>query len=325
MTEALLNIADSFEAPIKAALVKAFIELKDSVQIMELTNALRSYGITGAYQYLANLQIEGVIDKYLVEELNTAILTSGRTTVETLPNGVLTPVPFRFNLLNRTTAQYIQDYQYSLVQQISANTREAIRKALEADVIAGRNPITTARRFRSTLGLTPKQEKAVRNFEEGLINGDRAVLNRKLRDKRFDSTVLRSIKGEKPLTKTQINKMVDRYRQRSILYRSQSIARTEALRAISIGSFNAVVQAVNEGAVEREKLRRFWVFTRDKRTRDPHRKIPQMNEKGVEVDQAFTTPLGPLMFPRDPNGSGANTIRCRCSVVYRIVDPEDDE
>lgn len=310
MADKILNIAGRFERPIRNALIAAFNEMKSLVNVTELANSLASFGITGALNTLANMQIEGIIDKHLVDQLNTAVTESGRMAIGIIPNGARTDTPFRFNILSPTTAAYLQTYELNLIHKIGANTREAIRNSLEADAIAGINPISTARNFRDTIGLTPKQAQAVKNFESGLRNSDRRVLNRTLRDKRFDPTINRAFKTKVPLTEAQISKMVSRYRERSIIYRSNTIARTEALRATSMGSFTSINQAVNEGAVERENLRRFWVYTRDKRTRNAHRQIPDLNTEGVEVDQPFITPMGPLMFPRDPNGSAANTIQC---------------
>ena len=323
MVASLEQIADSFEPKIRDALLVAFAELKDSIKIGELSSEIQAFGISGAYRYLANMQIEGVIEKHLVDNLNNAIAESGRFTIGAIPNGAKTDLPFRYNILYPATADTITRYEFNLIQGLGANTREAIRNSLQADSIAGVNPVTTARRFRDTLGLTPAQEKAVRNYRNSLENLDKDALNRSLRDKRFDRSVLTAIDSDTPLTKTQINSYTTRYRERAIKYRSEVIARTEALRATSIGEYTSLKQAVDEGFIDRDKVKRFWVFTRDKRTRGSHRQIPGLNPDGVFIDQPFTTPLGPLLFPRDPAGSSSNTIQCRCRVVYRLIKEEE--
>ncbi len=323
MAASLEQIADSFEPKIRNALLAAFAELKDSISIGKLTTAIESFGIAGGYQFLSDMQIEGVISKHLVDNLNNAIVESGRFTIGIIPNAAKTDAPFRYNILLPITANEITRYELNLIQGIGANTREAIRNALQADSIAGTNPITTARRFRATLGLTSKQELAVRNYRNNLENLNRDSLNRNLRDKRFDRSVLTAIETDTPLTKTQINRFTERYRQRSIKYRSEVIARTESLRAVSLGEYTSLQQAVNEGFIDRDKVKRFWVFTKDGKTRNAHRLIPQLNPDGVFIDQPFTTPLGPLRFPRDPSGSASNTIQCRCRVVYKLI--KEDE
>jgi hypothetical protein len=308
MATSIEEIAKRFEPKIRNALLSAFVELKDDISIGDLSTAIRTRGITGAYQYLADLPIEGVIEKNIVDDLNNAIAESGRFTIGVIPAAAKTGIPFRYNLLNPQTVDFINRYEFSLIQKVGANTRQAIRNTLEADQIAGVNPISSARNFRSTLGLTPKQEQAVRNYQDNLENLDRDALNRKLRDRRFDRSVLSAIDSDTPLSKTQINRFTDRYRERFIKYRAEVIARTESLRATSIGEYTSLLQGVNEGSINRDKVRRFWIFTRDSRTRDTHRMVPSLNPNGVAIDQPFTTPLGPLRFPRDPEGSAANTV-----------------
>lgn len=309
MADQAFIIAESFEPKIGLAMLEAFAAMKDSVTLNQLETVLRNQGIGGMQRLLADMQIEGIIESSITDDLNEAIMESGRATFAAIPDGLKTGQVFRYDLINPTTAQYVRNYELSLVQKISANTREAIRNNIEASVISGQNPKVTARKFRDTIGLTPNQERAVQNYEKALRDMDSSSLKRALRDKRFDSTVLRSIKNNQPLSEDQIERMVTRYRERYIKYRAETIARTESLRAVSVGDYTSALQAVNEGAVERERLKRFWVYTRGKRTRPPHRQIPSMNPLGVYIDEPFQTPLGPLMFPRDPNGTAANTIR----------------
>jgi hypothetical protein len=319
MATKIVDIAVRFEPRIASALLSAFAEIKDTVKITELTTLINQGGITAAYNYLNELQIEGIIEKHFVDDLNSAIVDSGRMTVSAIPSGATTGVPFRYNILNPATAEYIRTYELNLIQRIGANTREGIRQAIQADAIAGVNPISTARTFRDTIGLTPNQEQAVANFKTGLEDLDRRVLDRRLRDKRFDPTIRTAIENGTPLRRDQIEKMVARYRERFVQYRATTIARTEAMRATSIGSYTSIVQAAAEGSIDGERLRRFWVYSRGPRTRPAHRAIPSLNPGGVEIDQPFVTPLGPLMFPRDPNGTAENTINCRCTVVYKLL------
>jgi len=98
-----------------------------------------------------------------------------------------------------------------------------------------------------------------------------------------------------------------------------SIARTEALRAVSMGEYESLVQAKQQGKLD-INLVRFWNYVPDERTRANHREIPKMNSEGVAVDVPFQTPLGALRFPRDPNGIAENVINCRCFLTYDVVE-----
>lgn len=320
MVDRLTNIASRFEPKIAASLLRAFDAIKKEVSIATLETTMTSGGIPAVVHLLSTLNIESIIEKEIIDDINGAILESGRQTIKVVPSGSLTDAVFYYNILNPVTSDFIRSYQLSLIQKIGSNTREAIRNSIEADYLAGNNPRSTARIFKDTIGLTPTQELAVRNYKKGLEELDPNILNRKLRDKRFDSTVKRAVSTKNNLTPAQIDNMVDKYRQRYLTFRATTIARTESLRAVSIGEYTSVIQAVNNGSVDATNVRRFWIYTDDKRTRNEHRQIPGLNPNGVLVDQPFVTPYGPLLFPRDPSGSAANTIQCRCTVVYRIID-----
>ncbi len=315
-------IASRYGGRIETALLKAWAEIRSVVKQKELTELISNFGVDGVYTYLSGLNIEGIIDQNITDELNAAITESGRLNHTLLPKGAVTDSVFRFNMLSYQASNYVQNYELNLIREISNKTREAIRQSINADVLAGNNPISTARNFRNTIGLTPKQEQAVRNFRNMLEEGDSQTLKRKLRDKRFDPTIKRSIDTGKPMSQTKVDAMVKRYRERYIKYRAETIARTESLRSISVGQYISTLQAVEEDSVDTDKLRRIWVWTNDKRTRDAHRNVNTLNPEGVRVDQPFTTELGPLMFPRDPNGSATNTINCRCGVKFKIVEGE---
>lgn len=60
-------------------------------------------------------------------------------------------------------------------------------------------------------------------------------------------------------------------------------------------------------------VRKRWVATLDKRTRDSHR---HMDGKEVPYDQPFHTDLGStMMYPGDRNGKPGDVYNCRCTVV----------
>lgn len=312
------RVASRYEKRITEALLKAFAAIRSKVKRKELENILSTYGIESAYQYINTLNIEGIIDKHIVDELNDAIIDSGRMSLSMVPPGAVVDSTFRFNLLAYNASQFVRDYELSLIKDIGQATRNAIRQSLMTDILAGVNPISTARNFRDSIGLTPRMEKAVRNFERMLREGSREALTRALRDKRFDSTILNSIKDGKPLSNKQINAMVKRYRERYLKYRAEMIARTESLRAVSMGQHLSIMQAHEAGLINGDELVRHWIFTHDAKTRHSHRSVNILNPEGVRIDQPFQTELGPLMYPRDPNGSGSNTINCRCAVRYAM-------
>jgi hypothetical protein len=104
-------------------------------------------------------------------------------------------------------------------------------------------------------------------------------------------------------------------------YRSETIARTEAIRAVNAGNVQLWKQAAQDGKVDAAGVTKKWIATHDGRTRHAHLTIPMLNPDGVELDQAFKSELGPIRFPGDPDAVAANTINCRCALFMRYRTP----
>lgn len=262
-------------------------------------------------------------ESQLIPQIEAVIVESGQPGIvtELLPRGAIT-APYLFSISAPFTAQYIRDYTARDVAEITQNTVEAIRNTVQRNEDAGVNPRTTARQFRENIGLTVRQEQAVANYRKSLENLDRVALQRKLRDARFDRTVLSAINNDKPLKREQIDRMVARYRERYIKHRSETISRTEQLRAVSVGQRQSMLQARDAGKLS-PRLRRFWVFTHDSRVRHWHSTIPMLNSDGVTIDEQYLTePPGRVEYvtmPRDPDASAANTVQCRCRERYELI------
>jgi uncharacterized protein with gpF-like domain len=173
-----------------------------------------------------------------------------------------------------------------------------------------------ARSVREQIGLTPRQAQWVENYRAELERGSRRALGRELRDRRFDPSVRRAIERGEALDDARINRMVDRYRERFTRYRSEVIARTEALRSVHEGTNEMYQQAIEEGALRADQIVRTWNATQDERTRDSH---STMHGQEVGPDEAFETPTGQLlMYPGDPTAPPSETVQCRCVVTTRL-------
>jgi hypothetical protein len=86
-------------------------------------------------------------------------------------------------------------------------------------------------------------------------------------------------------------------------FRSRMIVRTEAVRATNYSS----MLAASEFEYEMEKT---WIEVKDNRTRRSHRHVSGVGGQTVDFMEKYSNGL---MFPGDPNGSGKETINCRCT------------
>lgn len=309
------RIVDKVDIDIRRAFIQSLNKIKGEINLSEIERLIDS----GDIDAVADLLNTDFIGNNLFE-FNQAIedgfALGGKQAAIV---ATASQVPIRFNILNTGTAAFLDQYQDQLIRAITSDQRETIISTVRAGVLSGDGPRTTARRVRENIGLTPHQLNAVDNFEQLLLANSSASLSRQLRDKRFDGTIRRAIRDKEKLTQAQRDKMVRRYKERFIKHRSVTIARTESIRAVSAGQQRLWQQAVDEGRVLKNQLKREWLPTYDGKLRDSHAAIPSMNPDGVGLDEPFESPEGLIMFPGDPSASAANTINCRCTVITRIV------
>jgi hypothetical protein len=221
-----------------------------------------------------------------------------------------------FDQVNERAVSIMQRERLRLIREFSAGQREATRAALTDGIRRGLNPIEQARNFRGSIGLTANQQRAVERYRQLLDAGNIEALSRELRDKRFDGTVRRASRTNTPLTGEQINRMVDRYKEKMLAFRAKTIARTEALRAVHAGNHEAYLQAIDSGAIDANQLQRKWITAGDERVRGSHGSLSGTIRS---IDDTFPSFGGPLRFPGDPAGPAAETIQCRCSLSTRIT------
>lgn len=312
MADPYPQLAAKFEPLVRDALLRAWDRLRGTASLDTLSEAIQTGGAFAVLEYLRD--IDAVVASELVPVLEDAILAGGRAVVEVLPAGAVLG-PFTFSLVNPQAASYIRTYALDLIREISAETVEAVRLAVQSSLIAGRNPRAVARDFKSAIGLTRMREETVQRFRQALIDGDAAyVASLATADQRMVTAAEVGVTRQ-----AQIDRMTEQMRARYVRQRSETIARTESLRALSIGQDQAIRQGQLLGVMS-DRLGKQWIPRRgDGRTREPHLQTPGLNGV-IPYNQLFATPLGPMAFPRDPNGTAANTINCRCRMKIVMLD-----
>lgn len=306
------DIADKYDLRIRDALNIVWENVRRSESLANLEYIIETQGISGLLPILDTLPDE--LSAQLRPVIENAIAESGRVVVQILPKAAVT-APVVFSLVNPRVGAYINNYVGQMIREVSDETVKAVQIAVNQGVITGRNPRQIARDFRSSIGLTSRQEQTVQRLRAALEKGEAGYVNSL-------TTVTDSAKNAVSagkLSESQIDKIVEQTRLRYVKQRTETIARTESLRATSVGQDLAIREGQITGAISNELLKR-WLYRHDTRTRDAHISAGETNG-WIPMNRPFSTPLGPLMFPRDPNGSASNTINCRCRVQYSL--PED--
>lgn len=228
-------------------------------------------------------------------------------------------VALSFDLLNPRSVDFLQNYPFTEINQINSTTLEGIRDISLQAFNEGIPPKQAARMIQDSIGLTPKQMRIVNNFrtqlEEREFGTSTAPKNR-MRLSPTERARAQTHILEDTLTPKQVDNLVDKYHNRLINMRAEAIARTELSRAANFGQQEVWRQGIDEGFLDPDTFRRFWVYTHDDRVRREHTQVPGLNSEGVAIGEDFTLPGGGTIHS-PPWG-----VNCRCTTVGRDIEIE---
>jgi hypothetical protein len=311
------------EKPVREAFLTAIAEARSFAKIKALTDAV----VTGDPVLIlraAGLR-EGMYST-TSESIRAAYMEGGTMTMAT---ELSKTVAMSFDITNPRAEAWLRSNSAKLVVDLKATQEKAIQVILRDGMALGNNPRTTAldiagriaktgRRSGGVLGLTEHQANIVTNMRNDLRTLDwQSYKSRKLRDRRFDSVVRKSMKAGKPLPAKVQNKIVDRYSDRWLKHRADTIARTETLKALNASADEALNQVVEEGLAPRHAVTRIWRHSFSKNERAGH---VAMNGQPRGLDEPFVNPYTKiaLMYPGDPAGGAGEVVNCRCYVEHQI-------
>ena len=306
----LIALVDAAEPKLKRVLINAITAAKGTFALVDIQNLLEQ----GRFQEAIDLAVRGGIIRF-ADATTAVFVLAGQSTSAFLAAAL--DVTISFDQVNERAVRTMRNERLREIREFSAEQRRATRAALTEGIRRGQNPRAQAKTFIDSIGLTEKQVEAVNNYRRLLEAGSREALTRRLRDKRSDSVVRRAINEGTPLSQAQINSMTGRYQTRFLNFRAETIARTESLRAVNQANDEGYRQAIEEGHVEPQQLKREWHTAADDRVRDSHDLMDANVVDGIE--EPFISGNGnELLFPGDPAAPGSETVQCRCSVSTRI-------
>lgn len=308
--ERIERLLDRAEPRLRRAFLAAIARLEANLDLRAIERLLEGGDFEGALDYTRTVADE------LGDAATLVFIDAGQDTARFLSGLDLGTV--LFNQINVRAVRALQANSLRLISAYTEEQRAATRLALLDGIARGLNPRDQARNFRSSVGLTERQQAAVINYRrllEGTAAEQRQALTRELRDRRSDRTVRRSIRTGEPLTPAQIERMVERYRNRYVKYRAEVIGRTEAMRSVNQGVEEAYEQAIEAGTLEAGSLTRTWDASRDTRVRRTHRFLHGQKRGWRET---WATENGVLRYPGDPDAPPEETVQCRCVLTTRI-------
>lgn len=323
-----------WEPQVRAAFLKAVQTVVDRIDVKRLEKLIGEGNITAAVELvgLNPLDFRG-----LDQALTAAYNESGTKSEKAIPPQVNlltnTEIAFLFDIRNLNAETQVRNRTGQLITEMVEDQKEVIRQHLTQGLVEGKNPVDTAtnlagrinkvtgKREGGVIGLTSQQEKWQANLEKELdkahlFRGDPKnfpTFERELRDKRFDAAIKKAIATGKPIPAELKERMLMAYRNKSLKYRANTIARNETMRAIGAAQTETYRQAIEKGHVYPSDIRRYWMTAGDEHVRHTHRLIPGMNPDGVGWEEPFKTPTGDSMHaPHDRD------IQCRCREKIKV-------
>ncbi len=312
-----------YDKTIEAAFLSAIQSRADSINVRDLERAIEARDLDRAISIVGLTRA----DLFPVDSAITAAFVEGGQTVPVAAPSYA--VAFGFDGRATGAAAWARDHVGGLVTNIITDQREAIREVISGQVATGIGPrkaalqiagrVTPQGRVGGIVGLSRPQAGYLINARAELEALDGGYFTRKLRDKRFDGLIKKAIAADKAISPVDVDRITQRYSDKMLKHRADTIARTESITALRAGRREGIEQAIEQGAIGGRAIKRVWSATLDSRTRPDHVAMDNMEVDGM--DTPFRLPDGSLMlFPGDTSmgASAAQTIACRCYDFFEV-------
>lgn len=262
----------------------------------------------------------------LAEDIRAAYLAGGNAEAASLRR-------VEFDIQRASAQAWINQLQADAIQVIAREQGDVIQAVISHGQEIGIAPPRIARnllgmmgsngeRTGGVVGLTGQDVQWLNNTRTQLASGDPSLMRdyfqRVRRDKRYDGIVERAIEAGRPVNTADIDKITQRYAERLLSTRADTVASIQALEAYNAGRNQLYRQLVEDG-MDPAKITKRWKTRADEKVRASHRAMDGQTKPG---DAPFVTPRGALMMNPGDSSMGApmsEIARCRCRAVYSLA------
>ncbi len=305
------KIADAMEPKLRQKFIDAVSRIKDNANLTKIVNEIKAGRIAGVMEVLG---LEAEFAQFQADALQVVrVLVEKGAEVAPLPAGV----GMSFDLTNPKVFDVIRKDTINKVLKISTETEAAVRAAIEKSFAQGIPTLEIAREIRDLVGLTQNQWATVGRYDEyirGLADrftevADLSKTAEEMLRKGGMRNLLKPDRGlgvlnRTGLTNERIESLVQKYTDRLIAQRAETIARTLTIDAANEGQERLWRQAIEDEELDPADWDIVGIVARDDRLCE---KCMSMDGKRRPMDGPFT------------EGAYAGTWhpawhpRCRCS------------
>lgn len=235
---------------------------------------------------------------------------------------------FQFDGRRPEALAWAEQNSARLITRLTEESRDAVRETITGGLDLNRSAQAVARdiagrrvgaaRVGSVVGLTGPQAASIARARVGLSSGDPAALRDylklALRDRKFDRLVRRAIKEGRPISRADLDRMLEAHKAKALGYRGKVIAQAETFRAAAAGRDQSYRQMLEMDGVTGVTVR--WQHNLSAEPRVEH---IAMGGTVLPIGQPFVFPDGTAMLhPHDDTAPARHVIGCKCIAVYRV-------
>lgn len=283
---------DPFELAVREATVEAGRQMR---ALYDVTHYEQAISVRNAWTLTSDFRwkrVDWALEDRYVAALAQHVQAAGDAALASLvanPGKVAkAELATAFNLRNAFSEDFIRRRGAAMVEGVTARARADIRDAVEAGMVRGVPVRQTARAIRESIGLDPRQRKAVSRLVDQLTAEGR--------------------------TDEEVEAAAAKYGDRLLARRAETIARTETMAASNQGVLDSWRQARSDGLLPGGMLKQWIHGAGSERT------CPICTDLGeqdpIPMDESWVSDVTGEQYERPPAHPN-----CRCTMG--LVRPED--
>ena len=329
-TRMFLALIDRLEPAMRKAFMDAMLDWRRNIDWKALLASLERRDVDAA---VAALNLSPAALSAFAETKRAAFMQGGLVAVDTvnLPSG--STVAVRFDMTNPAAERWVSENVANRVTQIVDEQVSSVRATILSGYSEGNHPekiaidiggrMVNGRRQGGIIGLSDPQHNYVASMRSRLESADPDQLRKILsgmsrRDKRYDALIAKHIESGKPIPADKIARMVERYSDRLLALRSETIARSETGMAVMGGRAEEWRQAVETFGYQPDAVIKTWRHGLG--TKEPRTWHVAMNGQSVTgLNTPFVLGSGAVMqYALDPSGGAKECANCGCDTTFRL-------
>ena len=327
------NLTATMEPATRRAFLASIEDIRSRVVLRRVRDALEAGNVSAV---VSALNLEASAYAPLQQAVLAAYAQGGQWQMDNVvwrdPN-TLSKVVARWDMTNPRATDWLANYSSTRIAGDLLNDQiQAVQRAISAGYNLGRGPNEIAldivgrigengRRTGGVIGLSDQMAGWSTNMRTYLTNDPRRALQMTKRDRRFDATINRAIKTDKPLTRTQINRMVARYEDRLLKLRGNTIGRTETAQAVNAARMESMRQGMAKAGITDDMITKIWYHggpAPSGKERFEHIMLHKHEVQGINTP-FMVGGVVPMQYPLDPAAPVDQVANCRCSYQISVA------